>query len=174
MPSLDEVLAAFPERRLLIDIKSNDPADGERLASRLEKLPPAQLALISVYGGDRPVAAVHARLPQLRILSRAHLQSCLLRYLALGWTGYVPAACRGSLLLIPINVAPWLWGWPDRFLERLKAADAEVFVDAPWEGGRHSRGIDDAATLARLPPGYAGGIWTNRIDRIAPLVRSRP
>ena len=173
MPSLDEVLAAFPERRLLIDIKSNDPADGEALARRLAQLPPERLSLIMVYGGDRPVAAVRTRLPGLRTMSRASLRSCLLRYIGVGWSGYVPAACRGGLLLIPINVAPWLWGWPGRFLQRLEAARTEVLVAGPWHGG-FSRGIDDAATLARLPAGYAGGIWTNRIDRIAPLIRSRP
>jgi glycerophosphoryl diester phosphodiesterase len=83
------------------------------------------------------------------------------------------------LLLIPINVAPWLWGWPGRFLQRLEAARTEILVAGPWagpwgDGGGFSRGIDDAATLARLPAGYAGGIWTNRIDRITPLIRSRP
>src|SRR5688500_11729197 len=38
VPSLDEVLAAFADKRLLIDIKSNEPADGEQLARRLEQL----------------------------------------------------------------------------------------------------------------------------------------
>jgi glycerophosphoryl diester phosphodiesterase len=173
LPSLDQVLAAFPERRLLIDIKSNEPGDGEKLARRLARLPREQLARIMVYGGNRPVAAARALLPGLRTMSRASLQRCLLLYIALGWSGYVPAACRDSLLLIPINVAPWLWGWPTRFLQRLESAGAEVFVAGPWDGG-FSRGIDDAATLARLPAGYAGGIWTNRIDRIAPLARSHP
>ena len=28
-----------------------------------------------------------------------------------------------------------------------------------------------AARLADLPEGYAGGIWTNRIDRVAPLLK---
>jgi glycerophosphoryl diester phosphodiesterase len=173
LPSLDQVLAAFPERRLLIDIKSNEPGDGEKLARRLARLPREQLARIMVYGGNRPVAAARALLPGLRTMSRANLQRCLLLYIAIGWSGYVPAACRDSLLLIPINVAPWLWGWPTRFLQRLESAGAEVFVAGPWDGG-FSRGIDDAATLARLPAGYAGGIWTNRIDRIAPLARSHP
>src|SRR5262245_15681116 len=54
MPSLDEVLVSFPDRRLLIDIKSNDPADGEKLAHRLAQLPATQLSRIAVYGGDRP------------------------------------------------------------------------------------------------------------------------
>jgi len=56
VPSLDEVLAAFADKRLLIDIKSNEPADGEQLARRLEQLPPAQLARIVVYGGDSRAA----------------------------------------------------------------------------------------------------------------------
>jgi glycerophosphoryl diester phosphodiesterase len=173
MPSLDEVLAAFPERRLLIDIKSNDPADGEALARRLAQLPPERLAVIMVYGGDRPVAVVRAWHPQLKTMSRTNLQGCLLRYIGIGWSGYVPAPCRRSLLLVPINVAPWLWGWPGRFLKRLESVGTEVVVAGPWDGG-FSRGIDDATTLARLPAGYSGAIWTNRIDLIAPLVRSRP
>jgi glycerophosphoryl diester phosphodiesterase len=173
MPSLDEVLAAFPDWRLLIDIKGNDAADGEKLANRLLRLPPGRLSQIMVYGGDRPVDAVRARLPHLKTMSRASVRRCLINHIAIGWTGYVPAACRGSLLLVPINVAPWLWGWPNRFLVRMASAGTEVFAAGPWDGG-FSRGIDDAETFARLPRGYAGGIWTNRIDRIALLTRSGP
>lgn len=174
MPSLDEVLAAFPELRLLIDIKSNDPADGEKLADRLLRLPPEQTSRIMAYGGDRAVEMVRARLPGLTTLSRAGLQRCLLRYIATGWSGHVPAACEHSLLLIPINVAPWLWGWPGRFMARMEGAGAEVVVTGPWSGGGFSRGVDSAATFRLLPQGYSGGIWTNRIDRIAPLARTRP
>jgi glycerophosphoryl diester phosphodiesterase len=169
MPSLDEALTAFPDKRLLIDIKSNDPADGEKLADRLARLPQPQLALIMVYGGDRPVGAVRARLPQIKTMSRASVGRCLMSYIGLGWSGWVPAACRDGLLLVPVNVAPWLWGWPDRLLSRMADAGTEVFVAGPWDGG-FSSGIDDVATLRQLPRGYAGGIWTNRIDRIAPLV----
>jgi glycerophosphoryl diester phosphodiesterase len=172
MPSLDEVLAALPDRRLLIDIKSNDPSDGEKLADRLARLPPRQLASIMVYGGDRPVAALRARLPQLKTMSRESVRRCLLGYIGIGWSGWMPAACRNGLLLVPINVAPWLWGWPGRFVTRLQAAGTEIFAAGPWDGG-YSRGIDDESTFRRLPDGYAGGIWTNRIDRIAPLVNGR-
>src|SRR5215475_7004019 len=35
MPSLDEVLTAFPDKRFLIHIKSNDADEGEKLARRL-------------------------------------------------------------------------------------------------------------------------------------------
>jgi glycerophosphoryl diester phosphodiesterase len=172
MPSLDQVLAAFPDRRLLIDVKSNDASEGEKLADRLAQLPPEQLARVMVYGGNNPVEVVRRRLPQLKIMSRASLQRCLLSYIGLGWSGYVPAACRNSLLLVPINIAPWLWGWPDHLIARMKAAGTDVLAAGPWDGGFTS-GIDDASMLARLPSGYTGGIWTNRADRIAPLVSER-
>jgi glycerophosphoryl diester phosphodiesterase len=172
MPSLDEVLAAFPGKRFLIDIKSNDPADGEKLADRLARLPPAQLAKIMVYGGDRPVDSVRGRLPTIRTISRARLQRCLLSYMALGWSGYVPETCRGGLILVPINVARWLWGWPNRFLARMEGAGAEVFLLGPLGGEGFSRGLDDAASLGLLPSRYSGGIWTNRIEQIGPLVRA--
>ena len=47
MPSLDEVLAAFPDKRFLIHIKSNDPAEGRQLAS-----PPAIAATRATAAPD--------------------------------------------------------------------------------------------------------------------------
>jgi len=169
MPSLDEVLGAFPERRFLIHIKSNDASEGDKLADRLALLPSRQLARLIVYGGDLPVARVRARLGGVPTMSRATLKSCVLRYFGAGWTGYVPDACRRGLVLLPHNYARWLWGWPNRMLGRMRATGTEVFVLGALEGEDFSRGIDDALELRKLPPDYRGGIWTNRIDRIAPL-----
>jgi glycerophosphoryl diester phosphodiesterase len=100
-------------------------------------------------------------------MSRSSLVSCLVRYIGYGWTGKVPQACRGTLVLVPINVAPWLWGWPNRFLARLGGAGSHVFVLGPYSGGEFSTGIDTQADIARLPSGYAGGIWTNDIRLVA-------
>ena len=82
----------------------------------------------------------------------------------------MPDACRDGLLLVPVNVAPWLMGLARPLPEAdAGGAEREVFVAGPWDGG-FSSGIDDVAALRQLPRGYARGIWTNRIDRIAPLV----
>jgi glycerophosphoryl diester phosphodiesterase len=172
MPSLDEVLDAFPERRFLINIKSDDPNEGELLAARLGQLSRARLDLLTVYGGDRPTAALRERLPSLKVMSRKSLMRCGLRYIAFGWSGHVPASCRNTIFLVPIDYAPLLWGWPDRFLSRMAAAGTDVFVVGPLEGD-FSSGIDDEAAFRTLPAGFSGGIWTNRIDRIAPLVQKK-
>jgi glycerophosphoryl diester phosphodiesterase len=173
MPSLDEVLSVFPDRRFLIHIKSNDPHEGDQLASHIAALPPAQRGNLIVYGGTLPIERVRQRLPDMRTMSRASLTQCLLRYIAIGWSGYIPAACHHSLVLVPINVAPWLWNWPDGLLNRMARADSIVVVVGPYSSGEFSRGIDSEAEFARLPRGFAGSIWTNRIDRIGALVRAR-
>ena len=171
MPTLAEVLEAFPHARLLINVKSRDPSEGEKLAAVLNTLPAARRAQIMVYGGDEPVEVVRARMPDVRTVSRAAIKSCLIRYIGYGWSGVVPKACSNAMVMLPINAAPWMWGWPDRFLNRMTAAGSEVFVLGPYRGGEFSTGIDTAEQLERLPHNYSGGIWTNEIEVIAPLVR---
>src|SRR5262249_4494360 len=103
----------------------------------------------------------------------ASLTQCLTRYIALGWSGYVPAACHGTLVLIPINVGPWLWSWPNGLLDRMSHAGSIVAVVGPYSRGESTRGIDSEEEFRRLPARFSGGIWTNRIDRLGPLLHSR-
>src|SRR6187455_3130667 len=65
MPTLGEVLEALPQQRLLINVKSRDPSEGEKLATALNKLPAERRAQIVVYGGDEPVEIVRTRLPDV-------------------------------------------------------------------------------------------------------------
>jgi glycerophosphoryl diester phosphodiesterase len=174
MPSLNEVLDAFPDRRFLINVKSNDPNEGRQLSARLRQLPAERRALLMIYGGDAPLAVTRAQLPDIPAMSGATLKQCLLRYLAFGWTGHVPAACRNSLILVPVNYAPWLWSWPDGFINRMKRVSTEVFVVGRYDGREFSSGIDTANDFKLLSRWPRAGIWTNRIDRIAPLVRPKP
>lgn len=168
MPSLTEVLIQFPENSLLIHIKSNDPKEGELLAEYLSKLPEKRRSQLTVYGGDEPVTALKGKLPDMRVMSKATMKSCLLPYLAAGSTGYVPAACEHTQLHIPEKIAPWLWGWPNKFLNRMDQVDTRVIV-VGGNGSEFSSGLDTPEDIERLPSNYSGGIWTNRIDKIGPL-----
>jgi glycerophosphoryl diester phosphodiesterase len=173
MPSLDQVLDTFPERRFLMNIKSNDAAEGAMLAIRLRRLPADRRARLMVYGGDLPIAAMRRALPEIPAMSRTTLTECGLRYIAFGWTGLVPQACRNSLILVPVNYASLLWSWPDGFINRMKRVSTDVFVVGRYDGRDFSSGIDSADALKLLSAWPRAGIWTNRIDRIAPMVRKR-
>lgn len=169
MPSLDEVLNTFPGQSLLIDAKSNDPEEGVQLARVLSALAENRQNLLTVEGGDKPIDTLRQRLPQMRVVSKAIIEKCVLQYIALGWTGYVPVACRHIELLLPDKIAPWLWGWPNRFLDRMDANNTRVVLEKGDGTEEFSSGFDSPEDLKRLPSGYTGGIWTNRIDQIAPV-----
>jgi len=172
MPTLDEVLTRFPDKRFLINVKSDDSEEGKLLAERLKRLSSDQRALLMAYGGYRPIAELRAQLPELPVMSRTTLKSCGVGYLALGWSGYVPEACNNTLLLVPSNYAGILWGWPHRFLARMQKSGTQVFVTGSYQSGDPgTTGIDDLEQFSQLPEDYVGGIWTNRIDRIGPKVR---
>jgi hypothetical protein len=40
------------------------------------------------------------------------------------------------------------------------------------DGRRYTTGVDDLATLARLPAHFDGAIWTNRVDLIGPALKT--
>ncbi|GIP39385.1 glycerophosphoryl diester phosphodiesterase [Paenibacillus sp. J31TS4] len=172
MPSLDEVLARFPDRELLVHMKSRNAEEGKQLAQTIAALPEERRSRLTVYGDDEPVAALRELLPQQRAMSKALMKSCLLPYEALGWTGYVPKACRGTEIHLPEGMAPWVWGWPNRFVNRMAGADVRVIV-VGGDGSGFSSGFDQPGDLERLPAGYTGGIWTNRIDLIAPVYKGK-
>lgn len=173
MPTWREVVEAFPKRRFLVNIKSNDAAEGfaaVAYAKPLEISPES----IAFSGGEQPMAAIRREWPGVRTLSRPRLKSCLLGYLALGWSGHVPEACRDAIVYVPINYAHLLWGWPQRFVERMRSANSEVFAIGPYTSRTDregTTGLDSLEELAALPTDFSGGIVTDRIEVIGKALR---
>ncbi len=169
MPSLAEVLERFPEQELLLDVKRGEVEEGEALAAFLAQLPPGRLERLAADGGEAAMQPLRRALPSLRVMSRRSLMRGALLYLALGWSGYVPEDCRGSELRIPLRLAPLFWGWPHRLVARMDAVGTRVILVAGE--GRWSEGFDTIDSLQTIPAGFAGVIWTNRIDRIGSALK---
>jgi glycerophosphoryl diester phosphodiesterase len=170
IPSLRDVLAALPTQRLLINVKSNDPAEGELLAKFLNALPEARQRTIAVYGGVRPVEVVRASAPNIITLTRDAMKTCLYRDMAVGWMGVTSSECENRLLVIPLDYAKWLWGWPDRFVERMSRVGSAVYV-AGNRRGNSADTINTAEDLARVPRDFKGGVWTDEIQLIGETLR---
>jgi glycerophosphoryl diester phosphodiesterase len=51
----------------------------------------------------------------------------------------------------------------------MEAHDTRVVVVK--RSGGFSDGFDTSADLNELPEGFAGVVWTNRIDKVAPLLK---
>ena len=124
-----------------------------------------------IYGGRKPIEEVLKMLPELRSISRPRLKSCLTRYMLMGWTGYVPEICKNCVLTIPSNFAPWLWGWPHKFTQRMESVNSEVVLLGPYGGQGFSTPFDDLEKARQLPENYSGYIWTDRIELMGPALK---
>lgn len=172
MPELKEVLTEFPQRQFLINFKSREAREGDMLAAMLADNPAWRPAIWGAYGGDEPTYRAAAAIDGLNVWSRRGLMDCLVQYELTGWIGLMPDACRNTKVMIPINLASWLWGWPNLLLQRLHDAGSQVILLGPYGAGDPgTAGIDDLETLAQVPDRFTGYIWTNRVEIIGPALK---
>lgn len=164
MPSLDEVLEAFPNKELLIHVKQDNKEIGKVLYNYLKEMDEERLSQITVYGDNIPIEYLKEQNQNIRAMSKSIMKKALIKYELLGWTGYVPPSLKNMYVCLPLKYAKLLWGWPNKFIERMEKVNTKVVI---VEGdGKWSEGFDDKESLAKIPNGFSGYIWTNRIDRI--------
>ncbi|KAA5805238.1 glycerophosphodiester phosphodiesterase [Alkalicaulis satelles] len=174
MPTLGEVLETFPERRFLVDIKSNQASEADRLHAWLEAHPGANPDRLMVIAGPRAAERLNALRPDMTAFSKQQVMTCMRRYMLLGWSGYVPRACHDGFAGAPVNMTWMLWGWPNRFIARMEAVNTPVFIGGETDITRPQNvGLDDPASLGALRRNFRGGIITDRIELIGPAVRER-
>lgn len=173
LPSLEEVFDALPAGRFLVNIKSRDTTEVDRLHALLERRPELADRVWGIYGDDVPVERAAALWPALPRFSKSTVKACAVDYLLAGWTGRVPDSCHDTVVALPADLAWLAWGWPHRFTARMRGAGTEVILMGPRAGGVGSTGIDTLDQLGDVPEGFDGWVWTNRVERIGPAVAAR-
>ena len=165
MPSLDEVFDAFPDKELLIHVKQDNEEIGKVLYDYLKDMDEDRLSQITIYGDNTPIEYLKKQNENIRAMSKNIMKKALITYELLGWTGYVPSSLKNMYVGLPIKYAKVLWGWPNKFVERMEKSNTKVVI---VEGdGKWSEGFDDIDSLEKIPKGFSGYIWTNRIDKIS-------
>lgn len=149
MPTLAEALAAFPDQAFLLDHKDGSRATAELLIGELKQLPPAQRALIYYWGPRELGEMIQAEVPEVtRLLAgRAELKQCLIPYLlSFGFAGFGPE-CRNHGMGMTRQVAPFMWGFPYRFIRQTHANGSKLFLmvddaqDIEWARGIPADGL---------------------------------
>lgn len=160
MPRLEEVFAAFPDGRFLINFKSGDPTEAELLEQVVDAAD-ATDQVWAVYGGagavDAYVAATGAR-----GFSESSVAACIADYVVAVDSDERLAACENTVLLVPTNIAPALPGWPNDFVETMVSLGTDVIIV-----GSGLNGIDTQAQLDLLPD-LDAFVWTNKIEELTP------
>ena len=174
LPTLEDVLTRFPDKSFLINFKSRRAEEGEALAALIKAHPEWRNAIWASYGGAEPTDKSIELIEGLRGYTGKSMMKCIVDYELSGWTGIVPTSCRNTIVVVPSNVAWAVWGWPHKFTRRMEGAGSTVILLGPFSAGDiGSTGIDAVADIDQIPEGFAGYVWTNRIELIGPELRKR-
>jgi glycerophosphoryl diester phosphodiesterase len=172
LPTLEEVLTRFPDKHFLINFKSRRAEEGEALAKLIKAHPEWRNAIWGSYGGGEPTDKSLELIDGLKGYTNRSMMRCVMDYELTGWTGIVPDSCRNTIVVVPSNYAWGVWGWPHKFTRRMEQAGSTVILLGPLDlKDVGSTGIDSLDDIKLVPAGFAGYVWTNRIELIAPELR---
>ncbi|MBE0386348.1 glycerophosphodiester phosphodiesterase family protein [Pseudoalteromonas luteoviolacea] len=128
IPSLDEVLAHFPQHAFLLNMKTAGPEAIEVLGSYLNKLSSEQRSRLSFIGMQSIAEAINEEFPAQMTYSKEVGKRCLVKYIFIGWSRYYPGSCSNTTLVIPEQFGRILWGWPEQFAARAQQNGSEVYL----------------------------------------------
>jgi glycerophosphoryl diester phosphodiesterase len=172
MPTLPEVLERFPDRKFLVNFKSNRAEEGEALAQLVAEHPEWRNELWGAYGGAGPTLKSIELIDGFKGYTSRSIMKCAIDYETTGWTGIVPKSCRNTVVYVPSNLAWMVWGWPHKFTRRMEAVGTTVILLGPVEGGEiGTSGVDSLEQLRAVPKNFHGYVWTNRIELIGPELK---
>lgn len=157
MPTLGELLSAFPRGKFLIDHKDGTMDSAEILASILQSLTDEQRRLISYWGPERCLKHIQRELPEFDRMfpNRRQVRSWVLKYLISFGSWDFPPEAEGLIIAMPHSVGRFFWGWPHRLVRKIHAAGGEFYLLVNSE-----EEVESARRLA------VDGIVTDHIERI--------
>jgi glycerophosphoryl diester phosphodiesterase len=165
IPSLREVLIAFPEGRFLLDDKVGAP---EMIARELAGFPVETQHRISYWGPVSRYEAIRSEVPAIgwRLMTLTDMEACRNALVLRLNIGAMPAVCRGGALILPTSaLRRWIvrsvLGWPERFLAKVHQAGGMVFVET-----------DSLEEAVMLRNDGVDGILTDRIEVLGPALKT--
>ncbi|MEP7350960.1 MAG: hypothetical protein ABI668_13565 [Sphingorhabdus sp.] len=166
--TMAEAATGMTKPQLFWQIKGADQA--AMLLTELSAVPDA-LDRSVIIGDDAALAAIRQARSKAWAFSIAGAQACASDYRLSGMWGSVPASCKdGTMLLTLDDLGYTLWGWPNRFLARMRDAGVRVIVAEDVVDGQ-IKGLSDVNQYGDIADSYNGHIWVDNIVDLGPALR---
>ena len=165
MPSLMEVLHAFPEKSFLLDHKDWDQASLQMLVQLLAEIPLEQRARLWFWSSPQHQQTLSGVYPEIQplFLTRKEVKQVFAPFFFSFGMRDIPAPFKGRAMAIPAKYVPYLWGWPYRFLEEVHEQGILLYLMVDTES---------EAKKYRLLP--VDGFITDYIEETGPLLETIP
>jgi glycerophosphoryl diester phosphodiesterase len=170
MATVEEALREVPTTRLIFNLPGGDPAVADALVAAFGR---AGMKIDGKYGfhGDPAVVArVKALAPAAFTFAAGGPSPCLGDYFRVGWTSFVPASCRNTNVILPLDGQFALWGWPNRFLARMAGAGTQVMMVSRQSEGALV-GLETVEQIDDVPRDFRGYLWIEDFFTVGRAVR---
>lgn len=135
----------------------------------LAKLPAGDRRHILI-GDEAAVAVAKADRPAMRAFTIAKARRCAADYRG-SLLGAVPESCANGVMLLTLDeLGLTLWGWPNRFLDRMAKAKTTVIIAQDVTDGE-IKGLTDVRQYSGIASSFNGYVWVDRIDELGPALR---
>jgi glycerophosphoryl diester phosphodiesterase len=158
MATVEEALREVPSTRLIFRLPGGDPGVAEALVAAFARAGVKIDGRYGFHGDPQAAARVKALAPEAWTFDAAKPGRCLDDYFRTGWFAFVPASCRGTTIILPVDGQFSLWGWPNRFLSRMVGADTRVMVVGAERGGGIV-GLETVEQIDDVPRDFRGYLW---------------
>ena len=157
MPTLAEVLDAFPTGRFLLDDKDGSAHTTALIAGVVDALPQARQRDLYYWGPEAFADDLQASAPEVKYFgNRDRVKACARAAATRLFLGDLPTECQAQVLGLPSSYLSKTPGWPNRLLRKVRAAGSSFFVT----------GVDTPGELEALAGLPIDGVITDRIDLI--------
>lgn len=170
MPSVEELVRDVGDFGIIYNFAQSDPAQAEMLAREYRRAGREMDARAIVMGAPALLAAVRERFPSATTLDLAAAEACFDAYFRWGWLGRVPD-CPGGWISVPMDRQWVIWGWPNRFLARMRAANIRPMIVRTNHGEGGPQALQSFDALEDVPLDYRGLLWVDDIDVHGPALR---
>jgi glycerophosphoryl diester phosphodiesterase len=162
IPTFDEVLEEFPDKKLLVDQKDTFEKTVRLVAQSLKKRPKTQRENIYIVSADEQYAILKQKIPEVQKIfpTRKEFNECISQYLGMLFSGNISSECRKYAFGVPARYLKYVPGWPNLFLSQARQAKLKVYVIE----------VDTQKDLEKVRDLPIDGIVTNRIELIGPLL----
>jgi glycerophosphoryl diester phosphodiesterase len=167
---LSDAPAALSSAELYIRVDTPDTIPTpSNIPALLAAIPPATKAVF--YGSDDAVSAIRAVRPDSAAFSIKQARACTAAYKSSGWMGSVPEICNGTAALLTLDdLGITLWGWPNRFLARMKTANVRMIIAQDVQGEKIT-GLTTPEQYGDIASSYNGAIWVEDIEALGPALK---
>ncbi|MEM7659357.1 MAG: glycerophosphodiester phosphodiesterase family protein [Bacteroidota bacterium] len=165
MPTLMEVLKAFPQKSFLLDHKDWDQESLQFLIDLLAKIPREQRSRVQFWSSTLLQGSLENHYPEVRPLffTRREVKQVFVPFFFSFGMRDIPAYYEGCAMAIPAKYVPYVWGWPYRFIEEVHEASIQIYLFVDTEA--------EAKKYRSLP---VDGFITDYIERTGPILKATP